>query len=81
MNLRLPDWIPNVHLLIVHFPIAFLFTAIFVDILSILLKRQVWIKYRPFMLYSIGTVAAFIAYLSGRHAADTVSLSPLANPV
>jgi uncharacterized membrane protein len=67
--------------MVVHFPIALLFAAIFVDVLSIFYKRLNWIKYSAIMLYGIGTVAAIIAYLSGRQAADTVVLPPLANPV
>jgi uncharacterized membrane protein len=77
----LPDWAPNIHPLIVHFPIAFLFIAIFVDILSIILKKQVWIKNSAIMLYTIGTATALAAYLSGRQAADSVHLPPMANPV
>jgi uncharacterized membrane protein len=77
----LPDWAPNIHPLIVHFPIALLFVAIFVDILSIILKRQVWIKSSAILLYTIGTATALAAYLSGRQAAGSVHLPPMANPV
>ncbi len=77
----LPDWAPNVHPLVVHFPIALIFIAILVDISSVIFKRQIWIKYSAIMLYTLGTATALAAYLSGRQAADSVLLPPMANPV
>ena len=76
-----PDWAPNIHPMILHFPIALLIIAIFVDVWSVILKKQVWIRYSAIMLYTFGTLAALFAYLSGHEAAESVYLPPLANSV
>lgn len=39
MNL-VPEWAPNVHPLIVHFPIALLFAAVLVDAAALAVRRR-----------------------------------------
>ena len=77
----LPDWIPNIHPIIVHFPIAVLLIAVLVDFFSLIFKEKIWLKYSLLLLYTIGALSAFVAFLTGREAADMVKLPPLANPV
>jgi uncharacterized membrane protein len=77
----LPDWVPNIHPIIVHFPIAVLLIAVLVDFFSLIFKEKIWLKYSLLLLYTIGVLSAFVAFLTGREAADMVKLPPLANPV
>lgn len=71
----LPDWSPNVHPLIVHFPIALLVTAAFVDALALALRRRVPdLRHAATGLYALGAVGAIAALVSGRDAVDSVEL-------
>lgn len=75
----IPDWAPNVHPMIVHFPIALLFTAAFVDTIGIILKGQDLWRRAAVGLYAAGTLGAVAAWFTGERAADSVFLPTDAN--
>jgi len=70
----IPDWAPNIHPLIIHFPIALLLVAIFLDAVSIGFQKD-WIYKSALMMYLFGTLGAITAYITGRIAANSVSPS------
>ena len=71
----LPDWAPALHPLVVHFPIALLFTAVLVDSLGFFLKSRPWLQEAATGLFVLGAAAALVAYFSGKAAADLPGLS------
>lgn len=75
----LPDWAPNLHPLVIHFPIALLFTAALVDTLGILMRRNDFLRRGAFALYLLGTAAVAAAWFTGKQAADSVFLATEAN--
>lgn len=76
-----PEWAPNVHPIVVHFPIALLIVAVLVDFLAIVRHRYEWLLLAATGLYVLGAVTAWMAFFSGREAADGVLLPAAANPV
>jgi uncharacterized membrane protein len=80
-SLILPAWAPNLHPLIVHFPIAWLIAALVVDLVSLLLPRAAWASATAACLYPAGALSAVVAYLTGRQAAANVLLPGMAQPV
>lgn len=75
----LPEWAPNVHPMIIHFPIALLFTAAFIDTISMVLKKQgFWLTTAHF-LYALGALGTLAAWFSGKQAGDSVFLPTDAN--
>ncbi len=75
----LPEWAPNFHPLIVHFPIALLFLAGLVDIAGLLFRDKPFFSTATVSLYMLGAIAALAAFLTGRAAADSVFLTADAN--
>ncbi len=75
----LPEWAPNIHPMIVHFPIALLFVAALVDTLGMILRSNDFIRKGAFSLYLLGTLGVVAAYFSGEQAADSVFLTTDAN--
>jgi len=65
--------------MIVHFPIALLFTAAFVDTIGIILKGQDLWRRAAVGLYAAGTLGAVAAWFTGERAADSVFLPTDAN--
>ena len=77
--LLLPDWAPNIHPLLVHFPIALLVAAAIVDSVGMVLKNQdIW-RQGAMGLYVGGALGTFAAWLAGKQAADSVFLPTDAN--
>ena len=69
-----PDWAPNIHPMIVHFPIVSLIGAVFFDLLNLFLKRYDWLNKSALALYLLGTVAIIITFFTGRSAADGLDI-------
>jgi uncharacterized membrane protein len=77
----LPPWAPNLHPVIVHFPIAWLIAALVVDLVSVVLPRATWAATTAACLYPAGAVSALAAYLTGRQAAAGVLIPGMAQPI
>ncbi|MCB0262790.1 MAG: DUF2231 domain-containing protein [Calditrichia bacterium] len=75
----LPEWAPNAHPLIVHFPIAILLLAVFFDVLSTVFRKHSWLSNCASSLYSLGALGAIVAYFSGKQAADLANIPAIAH--
>lgn len=71
----LPDWLPNIHPFVVHFPIALLVLAVVSELFSLILKKYSWLKTTTTFLYGVGGLLVIITYITGGFAADSVVLS------
>ena len=68
----LPSWAPNLHPLVIHFPIALIIVAAFADLIDTLVGRPKWLASAATMLFACGSVGAIVACLTGQQALDTV---------
>ena len=69
-----PDWAPNIHPIIVHFPIALLAAALVVDLIGLFLRQKSGIRDAATWLYCAGAATAIAAYFSGESGADAMLL-------
>ena len=76
-----PSWAPNLHPLIVHFPIVLLITAVTIDLIDALFERPTWLGTASTSLYTVGTGEALAAYYTGVQAASTVFVPGMAHPI
>jgi uncharacterized membrane protein len=80
MNL-VPAWAPNLHPLLVHFPIALLCAALAVDLVGWACWCSKPLRQAATLLYGVGTVGAGAAYLVGRAASQTTWFPGMAQAV
>ena len=78
MNL-LPGWAPNLHPLVVHFPIALLLTAAGLDVAGWALRCNRSLRFVATALYVLGTLTIVATYFTGRAAAATIWLPGMAH--
>lgn len=69
-----PDWAPNIHPMIVHFPLVLLILAVLFDLIGLFLKKFDWIKKSSVLLYFLGTIGAIVAFLTGNTASDSINI-------
>ena len=83
MTSLVPAWAPNVHPMLVHFPIALLFTSVLLDLMAYLLpgRARELVRNVGAVLCVIGALAAIATYLTGRAAAQTVLIPGMAHPL
>jgi len=81
MMAMLPDWAPNLHPLVIHFPIAWLIAALIVDLLSLVLPRASWAETTASFLYPAGAVSALVAFLTGRQAGAGVLIPGMGHAI
>jgi len=74
-----PDWAPNVHPMIVHFPIALLFVGVLIDLIGLAFRERAFWRGAALIFYVGGGLGALAAVLSGNAAADSVFLPSDAN--
>ncbi len=81
MEFLVPEWLPNIHPLIVHFPIAIITGAVLANIITFFIPSTWWDETKNTVLYVIGALFAGITYYTGTIAADTVFLPTEAQSV
>jgi uncharacterized membrane protein len=75
----IPDWAPNIHPLIVHFPIGLLLAAAAIDCAAWIYRCHRSLRFAATVLYVSGTISLIVAYFTGRAAAETVWLPGMAH--
>lgn len=74
--------VPSLHVVAVHFPIAFLTLAPLLDIACLLFRNRVWLDRAAAAMYLLGTLGAGAAYLLGEKASEALeSIAPAAESV
>ena len=69
-----PDWAPNLHPVVVHFPIALLTVAVVIDLLSVCRPRSRSLRDGATWMYLAGTACALAAYVTGNLGAEALRL-------
>lgn len=77
----LPDWAPNIHPMVIHFPIVLLIVAVFFDVLCLFIKKVDWLGKSALILYLLGTISLITAFLTGRSASDGLEIPTQVIPV
>ena len=72
----IPDWAPNLHPLLVHFPVTLLIAAAAVDLASVLRPARPAPRDTATLFYCAGALMAMAAYFSGLSAAQSLTVSP-----
>ena len=67
----LPEWAPNVHPLVVHFPIALVVVAALADAVALVVRRRAY-RVAAAALYAAAAVGAIAAYVTGNAAGESV---------
>lgn len=77
----IPEWAPNIHPMLVHFPIGIIVLATLMNLASLFLPEEWWDEKKNTIIYTIGAVFAIGVYYSGKSAADSVFLPTEAQTV
>lgn len=78
MNFILPEWMPNIHPLIIHFPIVLLLLAVLLHLTALIIWTLPWLRTITLSVFILGFLTLILTYLSGRQAADNVSIPTVA---
>ena len=75
----IPAWAPNLHPLLVHFPVTLLLCAVAVDMASLIMPARPALRDTATLFYCAGALLAMAAYFSGLGAAQGMRVSPAAS--
>lgn len=75
----IPAWAPNLHPLLVHFPVTLLLCAVAVDMASLIMPARPALRDTATVFYCAGALLAMAAYFSGLGAAQGMTVSPAAS--
>ncbi len=75
----IPAWAPNLHPLLVHFPVTLLLCAVAVDMASLIIPARPSLRDTATLFYCAGALLAMAAYFSGLGAALEIRVSPAAS--
>jgi uncharacterized membrane protein len=64
---------PSLHVVVIHFPIAFICLAPFFDFGCLVFRNRVWLDRAATLLYVMGTAGAGAAYLTGQRASKKLA--------
>jgi uncharacterized membrane protein len=67
--------LPNIHPMLVHFPVALFTTALLADILLVARFREVWLDRAALSAFGIAAVLSLASAWSGKLAADSLTPS------
>jgi uncharacterized membrane protein len=76
-----PAWAPNLHPLVIHFPIVLWIAATAIDLAHVVFQRPAWLGPAATSLYVAGAASALVAYLTGVQAGSTVFIPGMAHPL
>jgi uncharacterized membrane protein len=74
-------WAPNIHPMLVHFPIGLLLAAVAVDVAGWALRCNASLRQQATFMYVLGTLTTMATYFTGRAAARTVWLPGMAQAI
>lgn len=77
----IPAWAPNVHPLIIHFPIVLIIAAVILDLVDAAFECPASLSATAASLYTVGAVTTAVAYFTGVRAGATVFIPGMAHPV
>ncbi len=77
----IPSWAPNLHPLVIHFPIVLVMAAAVVDLVDVAFERSAWLKAATTTLYVTAALSLIVAFLTGLQAQGTVLIPGMAYPV
>lgn len=79
----IPEWAPNFHPMVVHFPLALLSIALLFDLLTFFLPERAkgWGRSTTLTIYVAGALSAIGVYFTGQAAADSVFMPAEAQSV
>lgn len=77
----IPSWAPNLHPLVIHFPIVLVMTAALVDLVDVVFERSPWLRAATTTLYVAAAIALIVAFVTGTQAGETVLVPGMAYPV
>ncbi len=70
----IPEWMPNLHPMVVHFPIALLMVAFAVDVIALFFRKISFLPRMVTILYVLGALGTVGAVISGEEATETVEV-------